>query len=845
MASDAGLLGLAIVLTLAAGLGLASYESVATERGWQLRSFLRPGAVALLVGFSAAALVAGKLSDNLFVLPAAVIAGISGHVWMRRGGRTTSFVILWASAAVVVVVLEAELPAFGERVSDVALTSLLLACFCSLFRELDIVGPFGWLLALGTSGATLALSYTLDRGDGQTMSMLAVGAVFAMIASARFGAGMLGRMGARLVGLVVGGLAIRGAVGSPTATLVVALVGVASALVFTIMLEPQARRRVALGTLVAGSLAVLAALPAALALLDVARPIRVSVITSRKLVRTAPVDKLEKTAADLAAVEAAFRSATTRLDSPAVAIGRYVPIVGAHLRAAESNARVAADLAASARRLINDVNVRSVGVRDATVARLELDGLANQLRKVRNDVDHADIRVTPDEASDLLVPELREGVFDLQRQVRAVGRRIDASLEGVATATRLLGFDRPRSYFVAVQNNAESRATGGYIANYGILVADNGRLTLPDFRRTSEFDAARDRPRTLDAPKEYLHRYSRFDVAREWTNVNLSPDFPTVARVMADQYRQFSGTSVDGVIAVDPVALSKLLGLTGPVSVAGWPVPITQKNAVPVLLHDEYVAFDQRVDDRIDFLGRVAKAVFDRLTTTGLTDLVKAGSVTHGVTSTRHMQMWLPQRADAAFLRRVNADGHLPPLRGDAVLVTTQNAAGNKLDYFLRRKVTYEATVQPRGDRLQVDATLAVTLRNLAPAAGQPRYVIGPFDSRFKAGQNRTFLTIYSPLRALAATLDGAPLVLEAAPEVGRTARSAFIDIPAGATRTIELRLSGLVEGTDRYVFDAVRPALIVPDDMTVIVHGAGVNGEFRLAGTLKRDVRIVLPLRE
>ena len=29
---------------------------------------------------------------------------------------------------------------------------------------------------------------------------------------------------------------------------------------------------------------------------------------------------------------------------------------------------------------------------------------------------------------------------------------------------------------------------------------------------------------------------------------------------MADQYKQFSGTSVDGVIAVDPIALAQLLG---------------------------------------------------------------------------------------------------------------------------------------------------------------------------------------------------------------------------------------------------------------------------------------------
>ena len=46
-------------------------------------------------------------------------------------------------------------------------------------------------------------------------------------------------------------------------------------------------------------------------------------------------------------------------------------------------------------------------------------------------------------------------------------------------------------------------------------------------------------------------------------------------------------------------------------------MPITSNNVVTIVLHDEYIAFDNQVDDRIDFIGRVAKAVFDRLTDRG------------------------------------------------------------------------------------------------------------------------------------------------------------------------------------------------------------------------------------
>ncbi|MEY2424737.1 MAG: hypothetical protein QOI61_309, partial [Actinomycetota bacterium] len=226
MAADAALLGLAIVLTLAAGLGLANYDTLATGRAWRVRAPARPGAVALLIGFGVAALVTGNFAGNFFLLPAAAVAALSGLAILRRGGRLTSFGILWASADLVVLALDAEIPAFGAAWADVAFTALLLACFCSLLREIDVAGSYGWFVALAAAGVTAALCYRFDHADDATLAVLVTGAVFAIIASAPFGGGMLGRVGARFLGLVIGGMAIRAAVGSPVAVVTVAALGV-------------------------------------------------------------------------------------------------------------------------------------------------------------------------------------------------------------------------------------------------------------------------------------------------------------------------------------------------------------------------------------------------------------------------------------------------------------------------------------------------------------------------------------------------------------------------------------------------------------------------------------------
>jgi hypothetical protein len=343
----------------------------------------------------------------------------------------------------------------------------------------------------------------------------------------------------------------------------------------------------------------------------------------------------------------------------------------------------------------------------------------------------------------------------------------------------------------------------------------------------------------LHAPLDFRRRYSQFDVDRNWPNVNLSPDFPTVARVIADQYRQYSGDRVDGVIAIDPIGMAQLMRLTGPLTVPPWPVPLTTQNVPQITLHDEYVAFDSNRDQRIDFLGDVARDLFDALIGHGFNDLLRTGPVMHNLTASHRLQMWSRDAAAQLFFRRTDADGRVAPVKTDAVMVTTQNAAGNKADFFLRRSMKYDSTVRRAGDGVHIDATLRITLRNGAPSSGDPRYVIGPFDARFRAGQNRLFLTAYSPLDLKGASIDGQPLTLSSQPELGRNAYSAFVDIPSRGARVVELRLSGLRPRTRRYVLDVEHQPLAAPDAVELTIRGVGPGGTLVSKGSLNRDLSL------
>ncbi|MGH9013415.1 MAG: DUF4012 domain-containing protein [Acidimicrobiia bacterium] len=528
----------------------------------------------------------------------------------------------------------------------------------------------------------------------------------------------------------------------------------------------------------------------------------------------------------------AFGRAHDRLDAPWARPGLAVPVLGPNLEAARDLSEAGAELAQAGARLTGDVDperLRVVGGRVPLeeVRRLtpDLEEGAALLADVARDVEGID--------DPFLFPPVRDTVDRLQGELGDAKREANRVAAAARLAPAILGGENgSRRYFLAVQNSAESRATGGFIGNWGVLIAEDGDVRLEDFERVGVLNEGGEPGRAIDRPEDFVRRYGRFDPANTWQNVNMSPDFPTVGQVIAGLYPQSGGEPVDGVIAVDPVGLAALLELTGPVTVEGWDAPLTAQNVVDVTLRDAYVAFER--DQREDFLGDVAERVVDTATDGELGEPADIARVLGKAAHEGHIALSFVRPEEQGLAELLDVAGGVPPVRSDSLLVTTQNAAGNKLDYYLRRRLDYRVTLSPRAEAedAQVRGTLAVTLDSTAVVPGLPQEVAGPYDERFTAGENRSFVSLYTPAGFDAATLDGAPVGLEATTELGRNVFSSFVSVSAGTSRTLALDLAGTVELTADgwYSLDLVRQPSLHPDEVTVSV---AVPPGWRIAETV------------
>jgi hypothetical protein len=311
-----------------------------------------------------------------------------------------------------------------------------------------------------------------------------------------------------------------------------------------------------------------------------------------------------------------------------------------------------------------------------------------------------------------------------------------------------------------------------------------------------------------------VRRYGRFgfDVPPDgrvaefvWSNITLSPDFPTVAKLAIELYPQSGGKPIDGVMMMDPFTLQAMLAYTGPITVDGWDEPLTSTNAAQFLLIDQYLI--PTTAERADLLAQAARTTLQRLLSGSLPSPVRLAHDLGPLVAEGRLRFWTPQPAEADMLDRTHLSGRFPQLNGnDGGGLVLANAGPNKLTGYLGRSVT-RATSFDTSTGLTHD-TYTITLTNHAPPSGLPMYVTGTPVSG-PVGTNRLFACLYTPLSMVKATLDGKRVGMETDTELGWKVHCRYVDVEPQRSITLTVELQGRVDNpTDAFV-EWVQPLVL------------------------------------
>lgn len=457
------------------------------------------------------------------------------------------------------------------------------------------------------------------------------------------------------------------------------------------------------------------------------------------------------------------------------------------------------DAAATARGIAVAVDDITRGpLRTLVTARASLDPTA--LRRDDGSIDLA-LLAAPQ-------PRLASALVDISRVRRAVGglprdtqvtavdearqdlaaelARLEELVGHAETATRvappMLGANGVRRYFVAFQNNAESRGTGGLLGAYGILEARRGKLRM--VRVGSNRDLKNFPRPVISLGRDFDARYrSSFSATTRWDNSNLSPHFPYAARIWLAMWQRQFGERLDGAIATDPSMLGHLLKATGPVRLPDGE-QVTATNVVDLTERAVYTRFEADNDARKDFLELVARAVSEHVLHRAAGSAKALSAALRDGAAERRLLVWTRFPDEADVLAGTSLGGTLPDTDGPFVALVVNNGGGNKLDYYLDRSVTYHLG-RCVGDGMR-RSRVEITLTNTVPPGDLPDYVVGGRHERVR-GSNTVIVSLFASKTALLenATHDGRPAAVPTHVERGRPAFTQTLRLLPRESQTI------------------------------------------------------------
>ncbi|MGA3353754.1 MAG: DUF4012 domain-containing protein [Acidimicrobiales bacterium] len=497
--------------------------------------------------------------------------------------------------------------------------------------------------------------------------------------------------------------------------------------------------------------------------------------------------------------------------------GELVPGVAQQVRAVRVAAAIGVNLARTAFVTAENGNVDALRITDGTFPVQALEHLepvfASDLASLRSSLQ----QTVPFRSPWLLSPLRAKLDSEVQKLVRG---EHDATTALLATRAvpGMLGADGPRRYLVLFENPAESRASGGVVGDYAEVTAVGGKLSLVKVGGVGQLDSSGSPAgKHLIGPEDYLARYSQFEPEDYWENVPMSPDFPSVGEVAANLYPESGGTKVNGVISLDPVAMADFLTATGPITEPEWPGPVDADNTVVILAHDEFIHFRADNSLRIQFVQALIESLWHDLVTRKLPSLPTLANDLLPALRGGHLLLYSETPEAERFFEAVHVAGSIPSVDGDFLGVVTQNAEGNKIDWYLRRSIDYRAALNRTTD--QITAVLTLKLHNLSPTSGLPSLIIDPEPGvTLTPGESELYVSIYSPWEADGSSLNGVPLVMTYQQELGRFVYSAFVKVPAGGTATIVLHLVGSWNPRERYHLRMYHQPLLFPDQVSTSV---------------------------
>ncbi len=331
---------------------------------------------------------------------------------------------------------------------------------------------------------------------------------------------------------------------------------------------------------------------------------------------------------------------------------------------------------------------------------------------------------------DDLPEEKRADFLEVKNKLPATASLVSGFLGNSDIFSDLLGGNGPRKYLFLFQNNQEMRATGGFIGSYGMLDIKDGRVRK--FFVDNIFNPDGQLKENIVPPNPIM----KISAAWSLHDSNWWPDFPRSARKATLFYEKTGGPTADGIIAVTPAVMQKLLEVTGPIEMPDYAVTLDADNFVAKTQYEVEEDYDKEENQPKKILADLAPIVLDKIfNSRDFGTLSKSLEAVLEGLGQKHILLYSENESLQKIISAQGWSGEILETSNDYLSVVNSNINGYKTDGVIEEKISHEADIQEDGSIVD---TVTITRRHNG----------GNTDYEWWNKVNADYMRVYAPLNS-------------------------------------------------------------------------------------------------
>jgi len=531
--------------------------------------------------------------------------------------------------------------------------------------------------------------------------------------------------------------------------------------------------------------------------------------------------EIEPAQQTLGAVQQHSARAASLTGDPIWRIAEFVPFLGPNLTAVRELAEVADDtvtgVADPLLSVATSIDPASLAPKDGAIDLAPIAAAGDAVRTANDNMIATleKARSVPTTFTVGPVSDARSKVVGMLEEVAPTLATLDVLVPLLPPA---MGSEGPRHYVLMFQNPAEPRALGGATLSLTSVTVDNGKISLGQTVPASTGAFPRYGESVIPIPDgaEEVYPYGEFGTFI--SEASARPSFTTAGQIVSTMWERQFGEKLDGVLSLDPVALSYMLRATGPIPISSGDT-LDENTLVPLLLNGVYLRYGNlpavqanMAHDAVYAL--VVQAVFGRLTGGALDATKLIGALQQGWSEHRIL-FWSSHEDEEALMAEVGLNGELPVTDDSTVRagVYLQDSVGSKLSFYLRQSLQLSHAVC--SDDGRTTYRVALRLQNTmdpAVAASLPFHITGEWAKvGTLPGVNRMTVRLYAPPGAQMGpvTINDGPATLPPMHDTDYPVGKAIVEIAPGGELTIVYYFT--LDGNADRDFQALVTPLVTP----------------------------------